>query len=59
MGVCLDDLTDQLLIMEYMSGGDLHAFLRACRGGSRAAPSIRMGDLISMMVDVCRGMGCS
>lgn len=36
-----------------MSGGDLHAFLRSCRRNS-LEPSIRMIDLLSMMIDVCR-----
>lgn len=56
LGVCLDDLNDHMLVMEYADGGDLHAFLRSCRTrNTRPSPSIRMGDLISMMVDVCRG----
>ena len=59
LGVCLcEERGEQVLVLEYMEGGDLHHFLRDCRHAERQrakAPIVIMGDLIAAMIDVCRG----
>ncbi|CAD5231210.1 unnamed protein product [Bursaphelenchus xylophilus] len=57
LGVCLDDPNDHMLVMEFMEGGDLNAFLRDCKNkrGSPDCVELAFPELINMIVDVGRG----